>query len=94
MNAGTIWVLIPIFGILGWVITTWIRARHGYPLDDSSWGGDDKIFGPQMSNKELKEELAARDKTIADLEERVRVLERIVTDKATELGEEIERLRA
>ena len=21
-----------------WVITTWIRARHGYPLDDD-WSG-------------------------------------------------------
>lgn len=94
MNAANSWILIPIFGILAWVVTTWIRARHGYPLEDSSMGGDEKIFGPHLSKQELKAELAARDRTLAELEERVRVLERIVTDRTAELDQEIDRLRA
>jgi len=91
MNAGTIWVLIPIFGILAWVITTWIRARHGYPLDGAARGGE---AGSQTPHKTLQEELKERDRMITDLEERVRVLERIVTDQSSKLGEEIDRLRA
>ena len=23
---------------VGWIVTTWIRARHGYPLDDGAGG--------------------------------------------------------
>jgi hypothetical protein len=28
-----VWAAIPITAILAGVLTTWIRARHGYPLD-------------------------------------------------------------
>ena len=42
---------------------------------------------------DLKAAVASRDALIAKLEERVRVLERIATDKPAALRDEIERLR-
>ena len=48
---------------------------------------------PEDVTRQIDAELAARDATIARLEERVRVLERIATDAPARLGAEIERLR-
>jgi hypothetical protein len=91
MRDNWIWVLIPITAILAGVFTTWIRARHGYPLDRR---GGRRGEWPQMNElAELKGTLAAREATIAKLEERVRVLERIATDKPAALRDEIDRLR-
>ncbi len=89
MNNNWIWIVIPISAIFAGVARTWIRARHGYPLDvrrGRHQGGPDELHT-------LKDALAARDATIAKLEERVRVLERIATDKASALRDEIDRLR-
>jgi hypothetical protein len=79
----------------GWVITSWIRAKHGYPLE-SEWSGkavhrsdptaDRKIELLSNENGQLKDQ-------IGRLEERIAVLERIATDKPARLAEEIERLR-
>jgi hypothetical protein len=91
MNGNWIWVLIPITAILAGVVTTWIRARHGYPLDKRAARRGE---WPQSNGlAELKATVAARDATIAKLEERVRVLERIATDRPASLREEIDRLR-
>ena len=30
-------MLLGLIGILGWVFTTWLRVKHGYPLE-TSWG--------------------------------------------------------
>jgi hypothetical protein len=91
MRDNWIWVLIPITAILAGVFTTWIRARHGYPLDRR---GGRRGEWPQANElAQLKETLGARDATIAKLEERVRVLERIATDKSAALRDEIDRLR-
>lgn len=88
------WIVFVLCMTLGWLATTWIRAKHGYPLDDHGgwWPGHEQA-GSQQRVASLKQELAARDKTIADLEERVRVLERIVTDRQQGLIDEIDRLR-
>ncbi|MDP2141741.1 MAG: hypothetical protein Q8L20_13105 [Gammaproteobacteria bacterium] len=93
MSTGVVW--IAICGIIGWVITVWIQARHGYPIEGSLGqkiypGGKDTKTTKQL----LESELAARDQTIANLKERVEILERIVTDSSGHLGQEIERLRA
>jgi hypothetical protein len=77
-----------------WVITTWIRARHGYPLEDE-WGGKTERLDPQADRKiELlaNENGDLKDK-IVRLEDRISVLERIATDKGTRLSDEIEKLR-
>ena len=40
MNWGGPGFVIAIIAIstIGWVVTSWIRAKHGYPLD-GEWGG-------------------------------------------------------
>jgi hypothetical protein len=99
MNQSWVWAAIPITAILAGVLSTWIRARHGYPLDHRRGrrrgrGQMDDIEGHQPREiDDLKAAVASRDALIAKLEERVRVLERIATDKPAALRDEIERLR-
>jgi hypothetical protein len=92
MNQSWIWAAIPITAILAGVLTTWIRAKHGYPLDKRSTRHRRDWPGPANEIQDLKTALAARDATITKLEERVRVLERIATDRSASLREEIDRL--
>lgn len=88
------WIIFVLCMTLGWLATTWIRAKHGYPLDDHGgwWPGQEQRHSQQRVDS-LEKELARRDKAIAGLEQRVRVLERIATDRNQGLGEEIDRLR-
>ena len=87
-------VAIVMICTAGWIINNWIRARHGYPLENE-WGGmrpkvdvdaERKITLPSNENESLNGK-------VGNLEERIAVLERIVTDKAGRLSEEIEKLR-
>jgi hypothetical protein len=48
---------------------------------------------PDAIADQVRQALASRDATIAQLEERVRVLERIVTDEPRRVAHEIESLR-
>ena len=76
-----------------WVITTYIRARHGYPLEDD-WGN---LVHPIKQNDEATKTLSAENEqlraTVGRLEERLKVLERIATDPAERVSSEIEKLR-
>ena len=76
-----------------WVITTYIRARHGYPLEDD-WGN---LVHPVKQNDEATKALSAENEqlraTVGKLEERLKVLERIATDPAERVSSEIEKLR-
>lgn len=78
----------------GWLLNNWIRAKHGYPLEDE-WGGKTSRVDAEAERKImlLSNENETLNGKIGHLEERVAVLERIVTDKAGRLSEEIERLR-
>jgi cell division protein FtsB len=80
--------------MLAWIITTAIRAKHGYPLEDQ-WGG--KTVLPRDPNgdatKALKAENEQLKATVDRLEERLKVLERIATDPSRQLADEIDRLR-
>ena len=78
----------------GWLLNNWIRAKHGYPLEDE-WGGKSNRIDTDSERKImlLSNENETLNSKIGHLEERVAVLERIVTDKAGRLSEEIERLR-
>jgi hypothetical protein len=78
----------------GWLINNWIRARHGYPLEDE-WGGKTAKVDHDADRKImlLSSENETLNGKIGHLEERIAVLERIVTDKAGRLSEEIENLR-
>lgn len=83
-------------GIAGWVYTTWLRIKHGYPLE-TSWG---RAVHPQVSN-EAKERIALLTNENAQLraeigsvKDRLATIERIVTDGSYRLETEIEQLRA
>ena len=87
-------ITIIALSMIAWVITTWIRAKHGYPLEDE-WGGKTMRHDPDADRK--IELLANQNGDLKDkvvrLEERISVLERIATDKGTRLSDEIEKLR-
>lgn len=79
---------------LGWIVTSWIRARHGYPLE-GEWGGTVAKTDPTADRK--FELLASENERLTSqidrLQERIAVLERIATDKPARLAEEIDSLR-
>jgi hypothetical protein len=77
-----------------WVLTSWIRAKHGYPLENE-WGGLTEKSDPQAERKIelLSNENAELTGKIGRLEERIAVLERIATDPARRTAEAIENLR-
>jgi hypothetical protein len=82
---------------LGWLVNNWIRAKHGYPLEDE-WGGKTALTDGDYPEVDRKVELLSSENgqltgKLARLEERVAVLERIATDKGVQLAEEIESLR-
>ena len=82
-------------GIAGWVLTTWMRVKHGYPLD-GSWGqavypktNDEAMERLKLvtsENAQLRAELGA-------VKDRLATVERIVTDSSFRLTHEIEQLR-
>lgn len=78
-----------------WVITTWIRAKHGYPLTDDWWNSVPKDAGPDAARQIelLSSENAGLKGQVGRLEERIAVMERIVTDPADRTAREIEKLR-
>ena len=78
----------------GWIINNWIRARHGYELEDE-WGGKTAKNSPDSDRKIelLTNENSELVGKIDRLQERLQVLERIATDPAKRTADEIESLR-
>ncbi|MEA1013343.1 hypothetical protein SH591_00930 [Sphingomonas sp. LY54] len=82
-------------GIGGWVITTWLRIRHGYPLD-GAWG---QSVYPKTSDeameriKLLSGENAQLRAELGSIKDRLATVERIVTDDSHRLTQEIDALR-
>jgi hypothetical protein len=72
------WVLIPLAAIFAGVVKRWIALQERR-LDRVS--------------RETADEWARSASQVERLEQRVRVLERIVTDKGLDLADEIEKLR-
>ena len=75
----------------GWVVTTFIRAKHGYPVE-GEWGGKVER-GDTDTTRALADENKALHQTVEKLESRLKVLERIATEPGARLEDEIERLR-
>ncbi|MCW3837685.1 hypothetical protein OM513_16685 [Sphingomonas canadensis] len=79
----------------GWVLTTWLRIRNGYPLD-GSWG---QALYPTKNDetvervKLLSQENAQLRAELGSIKDRLANVERIVTDSAHSLDREIESLR-
>jgi hypothetical protein len=83
-------------GIGGWVLTTWLRIKHGYPLD-GAWGQSvyPKKDDETMERvKLLSQENAQLRAEIGSMKDRLIVVERIVTDSGNLLSHEIDRLRS
>lgn len=100
MDPAMLEALAPAIGVgavamsIGWVVNTFIRVRHGYPLENS-WG---KAVYPQNTVateqvKQLTQENAQLRAELGSLKDRLANVERIVTDGGFHLTHEIERLR-
>ena len=86
---------ITAIGVGGWLIHTWMRIKHGYPLD-GAWGQAiyptkdnetvERIRLLTTENAQLRAELGA-------IKDRLQNVERIVTDHPTQLARQIEQLQ-
>ncbi len=79
---------------------TWIRAKHGYPLEDprtsrhrNHMRGSGEDPEAQRKIELLSTENERLIGQVSRLEERIAVLERIATDAPSRLSAEIENLR-
>ena len=87
--------VITCVGVAGWVFTTWLRIKNGYPLD-GAWG---QAIYPKHSDeameriKLLSSENAQLRAELGSVKDRLATVERIVTDDSHRLTQEIESLR-
>jgi hypothetical protein len=103
MNSNDFQTLVPIVGlgllvgltaVFGWIFTTWLRIKNGYPLENS-WG---KALHPQQDRQMaervtlLTQENAQLRAELGSLKDRLITIERIVTDGSFRLDEEFARL--
>lgn len=84
-------ILIITISTAGWLINNWIRARHGYSLEDE-WGGKSERKD-SVETGQLRGENAELRTLLTKVDKRMQVLERIVTDKGYTVAAEIEALR-
>jgi hypothetical protein len=88
-------IVIPIAGIMASVHNTRLRIKHGYPLQ-GTWGQALKPGSDQASQERIKlltQENAQLRAEIGSMQDRLVVVERIVTERGYHLGAEIEKLR-
>jgi hypothetical protein len=76
----------------GWIVNNWIRARHGYALEDE-WGGRTARADDQAVAK-LREENAMLRQQLDATHQRLVNVEAIVTDRGFDVATQIEALRA
>ena len=86
---------LTLVAIGAWLVVTWMKVRHGYPLTDGSGktlypnSGEETIERVRLltqENSQLRAELGS-------VKDRLANIERIVTDGAHSLDREIEQLR-
>ena len=88
-------VLITVAGVMGWVVTTWMKVKNGYPLE-GMWG---QSLHPKTSSEELErikllsQENAQLRAELGSVKDRLANVERIVTDDSHRLAQDIEALR-
>ena len=86
--------LLTIIAIGGWVLTTWLRIKHGYPLV-GPWGQAIHPTTDQDSIERIKllsTENAQLRAEVGSVKDRLETIERIVTDQPHRLAREIEAL--
>jgi len=87
-------IAIVAISIGGWIITTWLRIKNGYPLD-GAWG---QALHPHTDKeameriKLLTNENAQLRAEIGSMKDRLETIERIVTDQPLRLAKEIDQL--
>lgn len=84
-------IAIVAISTFGWLANNWIRAKHGYALEDE-WGGKTKRADSSEAQA-LKAENRALHEKLDAMQDRMVVLEKIVTDRGYSLADEIEALR-
>ena len=95
MNWGSPEFVIAIVAIstVGWIVNNWIRAKHGYELEDEFFGKS----APKPKDNGETQRLKAENRELHDkldtMQDRMIVLEKIVTDRGYTLADEIEALR-
>ena len=98
ISFGELAPLVGMLGILaigGWIFTTWLRIKHGYPLD-GVWG---QSVYPKSNDetvervKLLSTENAQLRAELGSIKDRLATVERIVTDDSHRLSQEIDQLR-
>lgn len=95
-------ILVPLMGIgvgmlavAGWIFTTWLRVKHGYPLD-----GPKGPIHPRVNDETqervrlLTQENSQLRAELGSIKDRLATVERIVTDESGRVAAEIERLRS
>jgi hypothetical protein len=86
--------LITSISVAGWVVTTWLRIKNGYPLD-GAWG---QALHPKTDResmeriKLLSTEKAQLRAELGSVKDRLETIERIVTDQPARLAREIDGL--
>jgi hypothetical protein len=88
-------MMIVAISVGGWVFTTWLRVKNGYPLENG-WGHAvyprtdaeqaERLKLITTENAQLRAELGS-------VKDRLATVERIVTDRGHSLAHEIEQLR-
>ena len=87
--------LVGVVAVAGWVFTTWLRIKNGYPLD-GAWG---QAVYPRTNDEQmeriklLSSENAQLRAELGSIKDRLATVERIVTDDSHRLTQEIESLR-
>ena len=87
--------VVGVAGMVGWVVTTWMRIKNGYPLD-GAWG--QAVYPRKDAEttervKLLTQENARLAAELGSIKDRLANVERIVTDEAHRLSHDIEQLR-
>lgn len=79
-----------------WIFTSWIRARHGYPIETGNGGliGKEGKLDDNRKLQLLETENGKLKDQLLRLEDRLSVLERIATDPAERTAREIDALRS
>jgi hypothetical protein len=83
-----------VVSVGGWVLTTWLKIKNGYPLE-TSWGmplhpATDRQAAERI--KLLTTENAQLRAEMGSLKDRLENIERIVTDQPHRLAREIDSL--
>jgi hypothetical protein len=92
---GLPWIAgIVVVSVGGWMWTTWLKIKNGYPLE-TSWGlplhpSTDREAAERI--KLLTNENAQLRAEMGSLKDRLENVERIVTDQPSKLSREIESL--